>query len=168
MSHGRSCSQLMSSARRLVVVNVLAATILAFAFTFQSAAPASASIGWCRSDPVVVLDLAVADVFTSAKLSDLPKITGPTQVVIVIPSTVKTAIGIPTLGFGYGEQVTFERSNGLKATLSRIELRVKVYVPSTDSTTPIRVEFAPRVLGILSPTSAQGFANSWITFHATL
>jgi len=167
MSHGLLPSRLMVSARRLVVVNLLAAA-LAFAFMLQTAAPASASIGWCRSDPVVVLDLAVADVFVSAQLSDLTKITGATEIVIVIPSTVQTVVGIPTLGFGYGEHIQFELSNGLKATSSGIELRVKVFVPSTDSSMPIQVEFAPRILGILAPSTAQGYANSWITFKAVL
>jgi hypothetical protein len=168
MSHGLLPSKLLSSVRRLVAVNVLVAATLALALTFQTAAPASASIGWCRSDPIIVLDLAVADVFTSAKWSDLSKVTGPTDVVIVVPSSVKTTIGIPTLGFGHGEGVSFQRSRALKATGYGIEVVVKVFVPSSDNSMPIRVDFAPRVLGILSPTSAQGYPNSWITFKAVL
>jgi len=168
MSHVLLPSRLFSSARRLVAVNLLAAATLAFALTLQSAAPAAASIGWCRSDPVMILDLAVADVFVSAQWDDLAKVTGATEVVIVIPSTIRTVVGIPDLGFGYGENVRFEPSNGLKATLSRIELRIKVFVPSSDSSMPILVEFAPRLLGILAPSSAQGHANSWITFNAVL
>lgn len=168
MSHGLSPSNSDSSVRRFAAINVLVAVILASSFTLQTAAPASASIGWCRSDPVVVLDHAIADVFTSAKWSDLSKVTGATQVVIVIPSTVRTVIGIPTLGFGYGERVSFERSTQLNATWSRIDVIVKVFVPSTDSSMPIRVTFAPRLLGLLWPTSAEGHANSWIVFNAVL
>jgi hypothetical protein len=167
MSHDMVPSRLMATLRHLAVANLVALT-LAFALLAQTAAPASASIGWCRSDPVVLIDLVPADVFVSAQWEDLGKISGATQVVIVMPTTVKTSAGVPTIGFGYGEQVSFERSNGLRTTWSGVQLRIKVRVPSSDNSVPIRVEFAPRLIGIVAPVTVEGHANSWITFNAVL
>ena len=46
-------------------------------------------------------------------------------------------------------------------------LEVAVYVPAKEDLA-IGVEFAPRVVGILSPARADGFANQWITLATQL
>jgi hypothetical protein len=151
------------SVRRSVLRTVIA-VVLALSVT----AHASASVGWCRSDPVVVVNLTLADVFTSAQIEDLGKVTGATRIVIVTPTNVFATLATPGIGFGYGEFVTFEDSPSLRQTFSGIEVIVKVYVPATDSAMPIEVYFAPRVVGLLSPMSAEGHANSWIILRSTM
>jgi hypothetical protein len=151
------------SVRRAMVQTIIA-VVLALSVTAQ----ASASVGWCRSDPVVVVNLTLADVFTSAQIEDLGKVTGATRIVIVTPKNVFATLATPGLGFGYGEFVTFEKSSSLHKTFSGIEIIVKVYVPATDSAMPIKVYFAPRIVGLLAPMSAQGHANSWIILRSTM
>jgi hypothetical protein len=151
------------SVRRAVVQ-----TFIAVLFALSVTAHASASVGWCRSDPVVIVNLTLADVFTSAQIEDLGKVTGATRIVIVTPTNVFATLATPGLGFGYGEFVTFDKSPSLHKTPSGIEVIVKVYVPATDSAMPIRVYFAPRVIGLLSPMSAQGHANSWVILRSSM
>jgi hypothetical protein len=72
------------------------------------------------------------------------------------------------LGFGKGEEVTFQESAKLKATEDGIEVVVKVMVPASEDDMPVRVEFAPRVVGVLQPASAEGTANEWVTLRTSL
>jgi hypothetical protein len=44
---------------------------------------------------------------------------------------------------------------------------VKVFVPRSDNSMPVRVEFAPRLLGILAPKTALGCAYTWVTDRST-
>jgi hypothetical protein len=163
-------SHVLRSPRHRWIVSriVLVQLVLVILLAFSSAAPAAASVGWCRSDPVVVVNLTLADVFTSAQFSDLGKVTGPTQIVVVVPRGVIAALATPGVGFGRGEFVTFETSPYLKATLFHVQVIVKVFVPSTDTAMPIRIYFAPRILGLLWPMSAEGHANSWITLASSM
>jgi len=141
---------------------------LALLLVFSTVAPASASVGWCRSDPVVIVNLTLADVFTSAQITDLKKVTGPTQIVIVTPIEVLATLATPGLGFGHGEFVTFQKSRSLKISSSGIQVIVKVFVPSTDSTMPIGIYFAPRIIGLLHPATAEGYANSWVVLRSSM
>jgi hypothetical protein len=160
---------LRSSCHRWIVSRIVPVQlVLILLLSFSTAAPASASVGWCKSDPVVVVNLTLADVFTSAQISDLGKVTGATQIVVVVPQGVLAALATPGLGFGYGEFVTFETSRHLEATLFHVEVIVKVFVPSTDNSMQIRVDFAPRIVGLLSPMSAEGHANSWVTLSSSM
>ncbi len=163
-------SQVLRSFRHRWIVSriVLVQLVLVLLLFFSTAAPASASVGWCKSDPLVVVNLTLADVFTSARYSDLSKVTGATRIVVVVPRGVLAALATPGLGFGYGEFVTFETSPNLKATLFHVQVIVKVFVPSTDNSMPIRIYFAPRIIGLLSPMSAEGHANSWITLSSSM
>lgn len=164
MSSDLESSRRVRFVGRFVVIQV----ILVLLPVFSSAAPASASVGWCRSDPVVIVNLTLADVFTSAQIEDLPKVTGATRIVVVTPVEVFVTLATPGLGFGYGEFVTFEKSNSLKMASSSIPVIVKVFVPSTDSSMPIRIYFAPRIIGLLQPMSAQGYANSWVVLRSPM
>ena len=56
----------------------------------------------------------------------------------------------------------------LQKTDKGVEVRVQVYVPARDSTMPIKVEFSPRLLGLLWTDSAEGTANEWITLDTFL
>lgn len=131
------------SGRHAIVKLLLAALIGLSIVAPVTSKQASASVGWCKSDPVVLVDLTLADVFTSAQISDLNKVTGATQIVVITPHDVFATLATPGVGFGHGEFVTFEQSWGLKKTYSGIQIMIKVYVPASDSSMPIRVDFAP-------------------------
>jgi uncharacterized membrane protein YjdF len=160
----------LESSRRVRFVGrfVVVQLVLALLLVFSSAAPASASVGWCKSDPIVVVNLTLADVFSSAQIQDLSKVTGSTRIVLVTPMDVFATLATPGLGFGYGEFVTFQRSPYLHVTRTHIDVIVKVFVPSTDSSMPIRVYFAPRIVGLLQPMSAEGHANSWVVLRSSM
>jgi len=133
-----------------------------------STSTAAASVGWCRSDPVIMVDGDVADIFVSAPLDALLKVTGPTQIVVSTPADVDAVLIVSTLGFGRGEIVEFEQSKRLKVSDEGIELQIQVFVPATDDQMPVLVEFAPRLVGILAPVASQGAANDWISFRVVL
>jgi hypothetical protein len=144
------------------------ACLLAILFLTLNVGGMSASVGWCRSDPVLQINNALADVFVSIPIEDVTKVTGPTQFVITTPVGIDEAVLLTSPGFGYGETVTFKESRALKVTTSGIQLRIAVYLPATDNTVPVLVEFAPRVIGILAPTSVTGTTNQWIVFETHL
>lgn len=153
------------STRRRSVNCALAFSILALALAVPGA---GAGPGWCRTDPVVLINGRVADIFVSARFDDLTKVTGPTEIVISTPVGVDAELAIATLGFGHGEKVRFEESESLKVTQGRIEVRIKVRVPARSDAMPIRVEFAPHVVGVLEPTQSEGNANEWISLRSGL
>ncbi len=146
----------------------LALVILALALTVHNAAaarPRQAGVHWCRTDPVVVIHGQIADVFVSVPLDALRKVNGPTEIVITTPVEVGASMAAPGVGFGYGEKVMFEESPALEITPDGIEVRIKVQVPARDDI-PVRVEFAPRVVGVLAPDRAEGTANEWISLRS--
>jgi len=164
MSQDQESSRHSRFVGRLVVFPFALALLL----VLSTAAPASASVGWCRSDPVVLVNLTLADVFTSAQIEDLTKVTGATSIVVVTPPGVFATLATPGPGFGYGEFVTFQTSPSLRITSSGIQVIVKVFVPSSDSAMPIRIYFAPRIIGLLNPASAEGHANSWVVLRSSM
>ncbi len=129
---------------------------------------AGAGVGWCRADPVLVIDGQLADVFVSARFDDLTKVKGPTEIVVSTPVGVDIRLAVATVGFGHGEKVRFEESESLKVTADGIELRIKVRVPAGSDDMPILVEFAPQVVGLLQPTASEGTANEWISLRSLL
>ena len=162
-SHPRTLMRTLFSRGRLARACFLAMVFLTF-----NGLTASASIGWCRSDPVLQIEGSLADVFVSIPLTALPQINGPTRFVITTPVGVDEAVLLTSPGFGYGETVTFQESSSLKMTSNGIQLRIKAFVPATNGTIPVILEFAPRVIGILQPASAQGTTNQWITLQTSL
>lgn len=148
---------------RLLVVLTLAALM------FVVMAPAaSAARAWCRTDPIVVIDGTLADVFVSGPLLAPLKVTGPTRLIITVPEGVKTSMILTDLGFLRGYDYQLKQSSELRKTGRDIDVRIEVYVPARDSSMPVKVEFAPRLLGILWPDSAEGTANQWITLNTVL
>ena len=110
----------------------------------------------------------IADIFVSAPVDALLKVTGPTQIVVSTPADVDAVLIASTLGFGYGEIVVFEESRRLKVGDDGIDLQIQVFVPATDDQMPVLVEFAPRLLDILAPVAMQGTANDWISYRVVL
>jgi hypothetical protein len=137
----------------------LALMALVLVFPAQGVA---ASTSWCRSDPVVLIDGQLADIFYSVPLDDVLLVNGPTRIIVTVPPDVSIAVASPSPGFGYGESFTFQTSPSLDTTLQGIEMRIKVLVPGTDDTMPVLVDFSPRLVGIMAPVSAEGTANAWV------
>ncbi len=170
MAPSRSCSRcaprptVACAALGLVLALVLALVVLALA----PARDTAAAVQWCRTDPVVSIGGDVADIFVAAPFDAPLKVTGPNQVVVVVPNGVPAHLVLKDLGFGKGEEVTFQESAKLKATEDGIEVVVKVMVPASEDDMPVRVEFAPRVVGVLQPASAEGTANEWVTLRTSL
>ena len=142
---------------------VLSLAIPVYALTAPGAA---ASVRWCRSDPLVAIDGELADIFVAAPIEAPLTVTGPTEIVVTVPKReVSAELILATLGFGRGEKVTFAESSRLKVTDAGIQVQIDVFVPASDDAMPVRVEFAPRIIGILSPASAEGVANTWVTLR---
>ena len=127
---------------------------------------AAASKSWCRTDPIVLIDGHVTDIFVAAPLTAPLLVTGPTQVVVTVPSGVDAWLVLADLGLGRGEEVSFEESDEIRETRQGVEVRVAVYVPATDDAMPVMVEVAPRLLGILWPDRAEGVANEWVVVES--
>lgn len=152
------------SRRYAVLCSLLLLIIAAGPF----ARPAAASKAWCRTDPVIMVDGYLSDIFVAGPLTALLTVTGPTQIVVTVPVGVSAWQVLPDLGFGRGTNVTFQESPSLTKTSRGAEVQVAVYVPSSDPEMPVRVEVAPRLLGLLWPVSADGTANEWIVVMAYL
>jgi hypothetical protein len=166
METGRSGKH---SGWRLPVRSRLLLVFTLVTLAFVVAAPgASAARAWCRTDPIVVIDGTLADVFVSGPLLAPLKVTGPTRLVVTVPVGVKTQLILTDLGFLRGYDVKFQQSSELQKTDKGIEVRVQVYVPARDSNMPVKVEFAPRLLGLLWTDSTEGTANQWITLDTFL
>lgn len=153
------------SRRSMVRLLGLSAIALPLGATRREAA---ASHAWCRTDPVIMVDGELADIFISAPIEAPLLVTGPTEVVVSIPVGVEASVIATGVGFGKGEVVSFVEAKNLKKTARGIELKIAVYVPATDDEMPVLVEFAPRIIGLLSPASAEGTANEWVTLKTVM
>ena len=165
MEHGYSGRPVVQRIRRRSVMWALLVSILTFALAVPGT---SAGVGWCRDDPVVVVDGQIANLYVSAQFEDLPEVTGPTEIVISTPVGVDLALAVEGPGFGYGEHVSFVESKSLQVTSKGIEVRIKVRVPARSDAMPIRVEFAPQVVGTLQPATTEGTANEWVALRTLL
>ena len=128
---------------------------------------AEASRGWCRSDPFIAIDGVIIDIFCTAPLEAPLSVTGPTEIVVSVPVGVSASLVVAGVGFGRGEVVRFEEANRLKQLADGLELEVGVYVPASREL-PIGVELARNLVGILTPTTAEGVTNQWITLPKRL
>lgn len=144
------------ASRRRWIGGALALAALPFA---RAAPPAAAGKGWCRTDPVVEIDGHLADIFLVAPPDAPLKVTGPNRIVVAVPRGVEAKLILAGPGFGKGEKVRFVHSRRLAATGRGVEVQVTAFVPATDDEMPVRLEFAPDVVGVLAPARAKGRAN---------
>jgi hypothetical protein len=143
---------------------ILPALLLAACALLLAMPGASAGRSWCMNDPVVKIDGHVADVFVSSYVEMDAAATGPTQIVVTVPTGVSTELLAVDNGFGgHGYAVSFATSSRLKATATGIQVQVEVYAPATDGSLPVKVQFTPRSTGPLKAASATGLANAWVT-----
>jgi hypothetical protein len=128
---------------------------------------ADARVQICRKDPVVRIDGQVADILLSSSLELNDAATGPTAVVITVPTGVPAELLAVDRGFGgHGYDVRFAESDRLRATEQNLRVRVEVYVPAADGSQPVAVEFTPRGPGRLAAGGAEGTANAWVVVDA--
>jgi hypothetical protein len=130
--------------------------------------PVAASKGWCRTDPIVSIGGRTADILVAGPQNAPELVTGPTRVYVLVPVGVPTSLIASDMGFGYGAETVFQERADLQVTADGIEVIVTVFVPSTDNTMPVLVEFAPFEREMLRPIAAvEGTANSWVTLEVT-
>jgi hypothetical protein len=127
----------------------------------------AASRGWCRSDPFILIEGVVVDIFCTAPVTAPSYVTGPTEIVVSVPVGVSAALVVAGVGFGRGELVRFEELQRLKQSAEGLQVEVGVYVPAS-SEFPIGVEFARNLVGILDPVRAEGITNEWINLGKRL
>jgi hypothetical protein len=142
----------------LALLLVMALSVLLSPTTF-------ASRSWCKTDPLIMVDGELANIFVMSSLTAPLKVTGPNEIIVSVPEGVDAELIVADLGFGRGQIVRFATSPDLRVTEAGIEMRIAVRVPSWDASLPVRVEFAPRIVGILDPASAEGVANEWVTLN---
>jgi hypothetical protein len=128
---------------------------------------AEGSRGWCRSDPLILIEGVVIDIFCTAPLTAPLYVTGPTEIVVSVPMGVQAALELAGPGFGRGEVVRFEERSRLRQSDEGLEIEVEVYVPAS-SELPIGVELARNLVGILDPTVGEGVTNQWISLGKRL
>jgi hypothetical protein len=138
--------------------------MVAVVLTVQAAV---AGRGWCRTDPVVLLDGEVADIWVASTVEAFTAVTGPTRIVVTVPVGTSTTLVLSDLGFGRGYDVSFAESAALARSAAALPAWIAVFVPA-DADLPVLVEFVPRIVGILAPASAEGSTNAWVTLETTL
>jgi hypothetical protein len=163
----RSTASAAPRRRTVLAIAALAALLPLLGFVQG----AEARRAWCKTDPVIAVGGELANVFVSAPLGTLAQavlsVTGPNQMVVTVPNGIEAWLVLSDLGFGRGNVVTFAHSANLRATAAGIEVRIEVFVPAT-TRFAVRVEFAPSLLGLLSPASAEGKSNAWIVLTTVL
>ncbi len=147
-------------------ISVLMAVLVAAVGLCSSGLQARAGKGWCRVDPVISIDGQLADDSIGSDLSVLTSTTGPITIVITVPTDTETAHIISDAGFGRGYDLQFVTSSELVETEQGVPVHIDVYVPATKDSLPISVYFAPHLLKLLTPHSADGQANQWISLDA--
>jgi hypothetical protein len=132
------------------------------------AMPASASVRWCRTDPVVDFNGMTTNTYVSTYAEALHgAVTGPTKVVYRLPSGVKSRLRYTDNGFGYGYDVVFEYDKRMKVNPDgTIPVEILVHVPA-GKPMPIIVEWEPVSVGAVT-ASAKGTTNKWITVRGTV
>ena len=160
--------ELGQSLTRRQSLRLLAGGSLALAAGLGATDVASAGRAWCRVDPVISIDGQLADIYLTSTLSMNLKATGPTKIVITIPSTSTGRVHLVDLGFGLkGYQISFVKSAALTRTKTHTQVQIAAYAPASDSSLPVEVHFLSLSSGLASGllTSAAGYgtANQWIT-----
>ena len=149
-------------------VQVLGGLTLAAVPAGRFAGDAAAGRGWCRVDPVVRINGRIADIRLSSDRRLLETALGPAEIVVRLPVGMASELLAVDRGFGgHGYIVTFVPDVALPSSNGRFSVGVDVYVPSSDGSLPLVVNFAPRSSG-LEADRAQGLVNTyWISLQPT-
>ena len=140
---------------------------------------AAALRGWCRIDPVVLVDGQVAHVRVAAQVGTRAEArrlaTGPIELRLAAPPGVDVRYLADDDGFGHGYLPTVAVADQLVATEAEVPVEVAVRVPmldGADGPVPVRVAFRPagaNQLGRrrLRPGGGEGVANAWVAFRTS-
>ncbi len=150
--------------RRRIITGGLAGGLAVAASGLAIPSASAGFRGWCRTDPLISLDGELANIFVSAPLQMLARNNGPVEYVVTVPEDVRAHLILIGVGFGRGERCRFETSRKLRKTDEGIELKIAVTVPAKTDL-PLALEFAPRVLGLLWPESAEGRSNEKVVMR---
>jgi hypothetical protein len=135
------------SIKRLVAVAAVALPLLAPPLAPGDRAADAAGRGWCRVDPVFLIDGQVAHVRVAAEVRNLREAralsAGPISIVLTVPPGVPTRFLADDSGFGDDYDVRIERSGDPAATAGSVPVRIEAYVPLDDPSVRILVDFAP-------------------------
>ena len=121
--------------------------------------------GWCRVDPVVRVDGQTCHFNVAAWVSTLPEArdlsTGPIRVRVAVPPGTDFEWIADDNGFGYDYKWGWMEDPELPSGV----LELRVYVPMTDGTVPIRAEYNALGNGPHSEAVARGTSNAWLVFR---
>ena len=143
-------------------LRLLSGAALAAVAGVRLAGAAAAGVRWCRRDPQILVGGHVANVYVSSYNDILDSGTGPTRVVVTVPTGYAATAQVLDQddGFGYGYAVTFQESAKLGLTRGgAINVGVQVYVPSSKTALPVKVELADAAGTFVG--AQQGKVNAW-------
>ena len=147
-------------------IRLLGGAALAAVPALRFAGEADAARGWCRADPLLRIAGQSVHVYITSSNAMLRSASDKIRLTVVIPLGVRGRLVDVLADFGEGYDVRFRESSMLQVVNGRVPVRVAVYCPARDSTLPVIVEFAPVGDGPLSPGSASGTANAWVSLRA--
>jgi hypothetical protein len=151
---------------RRTALRLACGAALAAAAAGRLAAPARAARTWCKTDPVVKIDGKIADIWLGSYTDLHGAATGPAEIQVGVPVGVPTELLATDPGFGrLGYVVSFYQDPGLNKDKGNVQVRIAVFVPSSDGTLPLTVDFAPRSSG-LAAASASGYVNAWVSLES--
>ena len=142
-------------ARRALAGLVLVALIVAL-----QPLGAGAGVGWCRTDPTVVIDGRVGHITVLSHTEVLAQAKGPTRVRIEVPAGATTEVRSMDNGFGHGYDLEFVERQGRHGDAADGPVEIKVFVPVSGPQLPVVIDFEADEDGARS--EAQGRTNKWV------
>jgi hypothetical protein len=147
-------------------LRLLGGAALAAVPAFRLAGDVSAARGWCRADPLLRIAGQYVHVYISSYAAMLKSATDKIRLTVILPPGVAGRKVDVLADFGKGYDIRFLSSSALQVVNGRVPVIAAVYCPARDSTLPVIVDFAPVGTGPLSPGSATGTANAWVSLRA--
>ncbi len=163
---GRTVYDAVQAQARRGLARLAMPMVLALVLLTILAPNASATIGWCRTDPAISINGQTVNIFVASTEEIFQQATGPTQVTVSVPVGVSAVLLWTDPGFGYGETVTIVESSRLRVTASGAQIMVSASVPATGSL-PVLVEVVPANVGVVT-ASAQGRTNAQVRLSTTV
>jgi hypothetical protein len=153
--------------RRFRYRTVLALLFVALAAQLQ---PATASIGWCKTDPKISVGGHIAHIYISSPTDILNSALGPTKVVVTVPTGYAASAEVlyQDNGFGFGYEVSFVESSDLTVDRNgNIQILATIKVPALVIGTSVKVELA-LADGTTVISKSNGSVNSIIKIRGAI
>ncbi len=136
------------------------AAIMAIVLVLGGVRTGSATLEWCRVDPVVTIDGVTYNIILASPMAILESATGPSELVITVPAGTSYELVSTDPGFGYGETVEFVEARGKQVAAGSFEVAVRV--PASEKL-PVLVE----VISPAGTVTADGQTNKVISLTVT-